>query len=436
MQSRSKVSIRTYIPNRGSDLCPARIKIWQLDESTGNWSVEDDWKVGRSTVLPYTKSQLTTIPHSQAHDAAVSKVSWAHPEFGSIIASSSFDRTVKIWEQSPVSPQEVNGTTASATHPPGTFSSRWVERAVLLDARGTVRAVEFAPHHFGLKVVCIPFYHIICYHTYVQSSQATISTDNHLRIYECLEQPSLQTWSQSEEIDVLNLSSRSSQTSSLSLAFATPTQTSATLDGASATLVAQALQQSQSTAIQGTGPGRPGLGNREADGGWCISWCKERYWGEVIAVGCGTGGIVKVPIVFFLLGPSSRNDAVVVASFQIIQISPSRRPITLLTLDTAPNKEDTTQASHQPPPPMPSLTATDSEITPAYAVTSVSWAPSCGRSYHLIATGSRDGHVRIWKVKPFEEDDVEVEGNWAASIVADFDHHKFVLVLSWFEMIN
>jgi nucleoporin SEH1 len=28
-----------------------------------------------------------------------------------------------------------------------------VERAVLVDARGTVRAVEFAPHHFGLKLV-------------------------------------------------------------------------------------------------------------------------------------------------------------------------------------------------------------------------------------------------------------------------------------------
>lgn len=133
---------------------------------------------------------------------------------------------------------------------------------------------------------------LIFYYAHVQSLQATISTDNYLRIYECLEQPSLQTWSQSEEIDVLNLPSTSSQTSSLSLAFATPTQTSATLDGASATLVAQALQQSQS--MQGTGTGRPGLGNREADGGWCISWCKERYWGEVIAVGCGTGGIVKV----------------------------------------------------------------------------------------------------------------------------------------------
>ena len=61
-----------------------------------------------------------------------------------------------------------------------------------------------------------------------------------------------------------------------------------------------------------------------------------------------------------------------------------------------------------------------------YSITSVSWAPSCGRSYHLIATGGRDGRVRIWRVKPGPEDD-ESEDNtagWTASIVGDFDQHK------------
>jgi hypothetical protein len=32
-------------------------------------------------------------------------------------------------------------------------TSRWLEMALLTEARGTVRAVEFAPHHFGLKLV-------------------------------------------------------------------------------------------------------------------------------------------------------------------------------------------------------------------------------------------------------------------------------------------
>ena len=86
------------------------------------------------------------LPHNpQAHDAAITKVSWAHPEFGTILASSSFDRTVKVWEQTSYSDPD------SQTN--GTSGSRWVERASLIDAKGTVRAVEFAPHHFGLKLV-------------------------------------------------------------------------------------------------------------------------------------------------------------------------------------------------------------------------------------------------------------------------------------------
>lgn len=76
-----------------------------------------------------------------------------------------------------------------------------------------------------------------------------------------------------------------------------------------------------------------------------------------------------------------------------------------------------------------------------YAVTSVAWAPSCGRSYHLIATGSRDGRVRVWKVRPGEESDrgafgMDVDGfggedegdeaKWSAILVAEFDQHKLV----------
>ncbi|KAJ7746473.1 WD40-repeat-containing domain protein [Mycena maculata] len=335
-----------------------RIKIWQLDESNGSWGAEDDWK---------------------AHDAAISKISWAHPEFGTIIASSSFDRTVKVWEQASAvglpDAQQANGNGhASPSQTPGPSTSRWIERAVLPEARGTVRAVEFAPHHFGLKL-------------------ASISSDNHLRIYECLEQPSLTTWQLAQEADVQALPlgpsasplTRAQQTNAL----ATPTQTSSATDGASAPLIAQALQQGlQQNAST---PGRPGLGNREADGGWCISWCKDRYWGEVIAAGSGTSGVVK-----------------------IIQLS-SNRPATILTLDPFPSVEG-------------ALMDQDGISGPATAaVTSVSWAPSCGRSYHLIATGGRDGHVRIWRVKPGEEADDETDGEdarWTASIVADFEQHK------------
>lgn len=89
----------------------------------------------------------------QAHDAPISKVCWAHPEYGTIIASSSFDRTVKIWEKAGSSTNldavqsAVNGSAFQST------PSRWIERAMLPDAKSSVRAIEFAPHQIGLKLV-------------------------------------------------------------------------------------------------------------------------------------------------------------------------------------------------------------------------------------------------------------------------------------------
>lgn len=99
------------------------------------------------------------------------------------------------------------------------------------------------------------------FETQAFSTQATIASDNHLRIYECLEQPSLLTWQLIEEVDVLSLPSTSPGARSISqtVTQATPTLTSSTLEGASVSLVAHALQQQQ----QNQAPGRPGMGNRE-----------------------------------------------------------------------------------------------------------------------------------------------------------------------------
>ncbi|OSX63514.1 hypothetical protein POSPLADRAFT_1055569 [Postia placenta MAD-698-R-SB12] len=344
----------------------SRIKVWFLDESEGKWKVEDDWK---------------------AHDAAISKVSWAHPEFGTILASASFDRTVKVWEQT-YTPDadaiQING----GAGPSG--PSRWVERAVLVDAKGTVRAVEFAPQRVGMKL-------------------ATISSDNYLRVYECLEQPSLTTWQLTHEVDVLSLPSTSAPRSlGQTVTQATPTQPSATLDGASLSLAAHAVQQQQQ---QNQAPSRPGLGHREADGGWCISWCKDRDWGEVIATACGINGLVK-----------------------IIQLNPARRPSTLLTLDPSPSNGATNEGNVRG-----AQTATDGDSPAPYAITSVAWAPSCGRSYQLVATGGRDGNVRIWRIYPprpspllqptvATELQAQLEGagndEWSATIVGEFDDHK------------
>ncbi|KIY47624.1 hypothetical protein FISHEDRAFT_59485 [Fistulina hepatica ATCC 64428] len=80
----------------------------------------------------------------------------------------------------------------------------------------------------------------------------------------------------------------------------------------------------------------------------CISWCKDCYWSEIFAAGCGNSGAVKV-----------------------IQIPPSCRSITVAPLHpSSPVNEELSAA----PCPTPS------------AVAPVSWVPLCGCSYYPVAT--------------------------------------------------
>lgn len=248
----------------------------------------------------------------------------------------------------------------------------------------------------------------------------------------------------SDEVDVPSLTTTPSRlVSSLaqSLATSTPTPTasqshssSGGIDGASVTSLLQATQREQLQHAAGQGSGRPGLGAREADGGWCVSWCKDRYWGEVVAVGAGVSGVIK-----------------------LVQFSSHRRPITLLVLAPEPTRGAPSAMYPPATPTRPTRSGSGAALyssvaaaglaadDTAFAVTSVAWAPSCGRSFHLIATGSRDGMVRIWKVKPpppqlsrntsggdagAEDQDMAVDGSeekWSASLVAEFPDHQCVL---------
>ena len=69
--------------------------------------------------------------------------------------------------------------------------------------------------------------------------------------------------------------------------------------------------------------------------------------------------------------------------------------------------------------------ANQPRTTGSPSMTSVSWAPSCGRSYHLIATGYRGGQVRIPRVRPTPNAQpalyYEYGTRWSATVFADFD---------------
>ena len=118
------------------------------------------------------------------------------------------------------------------------------------------------------------------------SFQAIISSDNFLRVYECLEQPVLTSWQLTEEIDIHSLPSIQGPLLT-TLPLATPTQAFPSLESTPPP-PPHSLQSPQSLTRIGPSP------HREADGGWCLSWCKERYWGEILAASAGATGTVHV----------------------------------------------------------------------------------------------------------------------------------------------
>lgn len=123
-----------------SDQC---VKV--LDLKDGDWHCTATWR---------------------CHSGSVWRVTWAHPEFGQVLATCSFDRTVAIWEEQ--MGQQRGSLQGRSTH--------WVKRASLVDSRTEVNDVKFSPHHLGLMI-------------------ATCSTDGMLRIYEAQDVMNLSQWS-------------------------------------------------------------------------------------------------------------------------------------------------------------------------------------------------------------------------------------------------
>jgi nucleoporin SEH1 len=306
-----------------------------------------------------------------------------------------------------------------------------------------------------------------------------LATDNLLRVYDCLDS---EHFTNVDTIDIPSLASSprssispSNASFSSGLPITTKPSSSFELEGGpefpsflasnsipSITYNGNSIPNSSSA---GTGSkNAQGTVIKEADGGWTLSWCKDAYWGQVLAVGCGNESVVKV-CSFLVLSMKIFNNS------QIVQVCTlEQKNSALLTLDpcshtssssssklpTSSTTNPTTSSQGLTTPSQPqqeSQLKTPSPKQRRYAVTSVSWAPTCGRSFHTLATGSRDGRVRIWKVRaPTPQlqptgtqfntnNNAPAEGielgltrakekekeRWAASLVADFGEHEYVL---------
>ncbi len=100
-------------------------------------------------------------------DAAIPKLAWAPPEYGDILASSSYDRTVIVHERSGVRTGSLG---------------KWINRAKLVDSRQAVNDIAFAPKHMGLQI-------------------ATCSADGSVRIYEAVDVMNLMHWPLVDEFE-------------------------------------------------------------------------------------------------------------------------------------------------------------------------------------------------------------------------------------------
>ncbi|XP_033848879.1 nucleoporin SEH1 isoform X2 [Acipenser ruthenus] len=106
----------------------------------------------------------------KTHSGSVWRVTWAHPEFGQVLASCSFDRTAAVWE-------EIVGESNDKQR----GQSHWIKRTTLVDSRTSVTDVKFAPKHMGLMLT-------------------TCSADGVVRIYEAPDVMNLSQWSLQHEI--------------------------------------------------------------------------------------------------------------------------------------------------------------------------------------------------------------------------------------------
>jgi nucleoporin SEH1 len=132
--------------------------------------------------------------------------------------------------------------------------------------------------------------------------QATISTDSYVRIYTCLS-PTLSDWQLTTTVSLPSLQyspvakSNTNAGSTAGNDDVSQSHQASTSGGASGLTLTNALGQSSSstsgTSSNSANAPNPGKGN-EALGGWCLSWCKERWWGQVMAATSGHSGIIKV----------------------------------------------------------------------------------------------------------------------------------------------
>ncbi|CAH7671141.1 COPII-coated vesicle component Sec13 [Phakopsora pachyrhizi] len=81
----------------------------------------------------------------KGHDGPVWQISWAHPKFGSILASCSYDGKVVVWRET------TNGTSTNNQRQPTTSWEKIKEHTL---HSASVNSIAWAPHEYGPILAC------------------------------------------------------------------------------------------------------------------------------------------------------------------------------------------------------------------------------------------------------------------------------------------
>lgn len=291
------------------------IKVFRLEKETGDWQLSDSWR---------------------GHDSSIVALDWASPEYGRIIASASYDKTVRLWEENPDEKECVG--------------RRWTKLCTLNDSKGSLYDVKFAPAHLGLRLACI-------------------GNDGVLRLYDALEPSDLRSWTLTSEINVLPVAPASHLQSDFCLSwcpsrFSTEKLAVCVLDQA---LIYQREKDNMLHVVAKL-EGHTGLIRS-------VSWapCIGR-WYQLIATGCKDGKV------------------------RIFKVTEKAGPVTNSSLQDDESNSDTTTQEHTHKSFTSSHSPLQVELLSEHddhkgEVWSVSW----NLTGTILSSAGDDGKVRLWR---------------------------------------
>ncbi|KAH7731910.1 Phosphoglucomutase/phosphomannomutasealpha/beta/alpha domain I family protein [Aphelenchoides avenae] len=117
----------------------------------------------------------------KTHGGAVWKVRWAHPEYGQVVATCSFDTTVHIFEEGLMDSSDQSARTG--VHAGKDTANKWRRRATL-SCSSDVIDIQFAPHYLGLLL-------------------AACTSKGRVIIYEAEDVLELESWNVVNDIEVV-----------------------------------------------------------------------------------------------------------------------------------------------------------------------------------------------------------------------------------------